>query len=153
MKMNNFFQMAYITRDFEKAMATFKEHHGVDDFIVLSIDPEVQTKWGSGKLYANVALGWVDNLQIELIEPKGGLDNLYTEGLPGGDVPHLHHVCMRVPDWNAFKAEAEREGWPIVCEGGVPGVNFAYIDARDRLGHYVEYMWMNDEMWAATGGK
>ena len=60
---------------------------------------------------------------------------------------------MRVLDWDAFKAEAEREGWPIVCEGAVPGVNFAYIDARDKVGHYVEYLWMNDEMWAATGGK
>jgi hypothetical protein len=151
--MNGFFQNAYITRDLEKSMATFKEHHGIDEFIVLSISPEVQSKWGNGPLYAKVALGWIDNLQIELIEPGGGLVNHYTEDLPDDDLPHFHHICMRVPDWDAFKAEAAREGWPIVSEGGVPGCMFAYIDARDKLGHYVEYMWMTDEMWAATGGK
>ena len=153
MKMNGFFQNAYITRNLEKSMATFKEHHGVDDFIVIPISGDIKSKWGNGPLYANVALGWVDGLQIELIEPTGGLDALYSEGLPDDDLPHFHHVCMRVHDWPAFKAEAAAKNWPIVSEGEVPGCAYVYIDARDKVGHYIEYLWMTDEMWAATGGK
>jgi len=31
-------------------------------------------------------------------------------------------------------------------------LKFLYLDARETLGHYLEYVWMTDEMWARTGG-
>jgi hypothetical protein len=28
-----------------------------------------------------------------------------------------------------------------------------YVDARDTVGHYLEYCWMTPERWAALGGR
>jgi len=28
-----------------------------------------------------------------------------------------------------------------------------YVDARDTVGHYLEYLWFSPEMWKAYGGK
>jgi len=153
MKMNNFFQHGYIARNLDTAIATFKNLHGVENFLILDISNEVKTKWGNGPQYVRVALGWVDDLQIELIEPNGGMIDLYTENLPDGDIPHFHHIGMRIFDWESFRAEVTAQGWPVVCEADVPGCSYIYIDAREQLGHYIEYMWMSDELWTMTGGK
>ena len=153
MKMNGFFQNAYITRDLDKWCENFKKHHGVDDFLVLELSNDVVTKWGNGPQYARVALGWVDQLQIEIIEPNGGMIDIYKNVLPDDDKIAFHHVGMRVHDWDKFRAEVDANGWEVASEGAVPGCNYIYIDARETCGHYVEYLWMTDEMWQATGGR
>ena len=41
----------------------------------------------------------------------------------------------------------------MVMEGGTPGhLLWLYVDARDTVGHYLEYCWMTPERWAAMGG-
>jgi len=144
MHLNAFFQNAYITHDLAKAEALVGERHGITEWV--HFDPHMDVK---------VALGWAGSLQIELIEPVSGNVRHYREVLPADPAdfsPRFHHICMRVADWDATRAMIAERGWPVAYEGGVEGCKFIYIDARESLGHYVEYMWMSDEMWAGSGG-
>ena len=93
-----------------------------------------------------LALGWIGELQYELIEPVSGLIDVYREGLSNAQPMHFHHVCMRVADWTEFRARIDRERRPVVMEGGTPGhLLWLYVDARDTLGHFLEYCWMTPE--------
>lgn len=156
MHFRHFFQNAYVTRDLARAEAMIGQRHGIADWVHFEPEMEVWTATdGHGPCRLKVALGWVGGLQVELIEPVSGNLRHYLDYLPADPAdptPRLHHICMRVADWDGTRAEATRLGWPVAYEGGVEGCKFLYLDARGSLGHYVEYMWMSEEMWAASGG-
>lgn len=152
MLLSGFFQNAYVTRNLDKAMETFTKKHGVPSWTVLDLDMPVKTMYGDGPVVLRVGLGWIGNLQVELIEPVSGRCQHYSEALPDDDSSRFHHICMRVRDWDKTRAEIAANAWTVVYEGAVEGCAYAYIDARDTVGHYLEYLWMSDEMWAATGG-
>jgi hypothetical protein len=157
MRLNNFFQNAYVTRNLEHAMAAATERHGVKDYVCFEPHMEVYTaEGGYGPAHVKVALAWVDQLQLEFIEPVSGNIQHYLDRLPTDRADNslrFHHICMRVMDWDKAREEITRQKWPVSHEGGVEGVKFIYLDARDTFGHYIEYMWMSDEMWQYTGPK
>lgn len=148
------YQNAYVTRDLERALAMFRHQYGFDGFKQYDVSYELQTPRGSGTASVRLALGWIGNVQYELIQPVSGLVDAYTEGLPQDAVLSFHHVAMRVHDWDAFRAALERDNRPIAMQGGTPGhLLWLYVDARDSVGHYLEYCWMTPERWAAIGGR
>jgi len=157
MHLNGFFQNAYVTRNLQHAVSLVSERHGVQDWVYFEPQMEVYTATqGHGPCHVKVALGWAGPLMIELIEPVSGNNQHYLDYLPKDErdnSPRLHHICMRVPDWEAARAEVAEKNWPISYEGAVEGCKFVYVDARESLGHYLEYMWVSDEMWPAIGGK
>jgi hypothetical protein len=155
--LTGFFQNAYVTRNLEYAEARATERHGIKDWVHFEPKMDVYTSVaGRGPCHVKVALGWAGPLQVELIEPVSGNLQHYLDYLPPSKVDYsarFHHVCMRVPDWEKARAEVHQSEWPVAYEGGVEGCSFVYIDSRDSLGHYLEYMWMSDELWAYTGGR
>lgn len=159
MYLNGFFQNAYVTHNLERAVALVRERHGIKDWVFFEPVMEVFTaQAGYGPCHVKVALGWAGDgtLQIELIEPVSGNLQHYLDYLPDDKTdisPRLHHICMRVMDWDKARAEVDEKQWPVAYEGSVEGCKFVYIDARDSLGHYVEYMWMSPELWEASGGR
>lgn len=154
MRLEQFFQNAYVTRDLDKAVALVTERHGIGDWVYFEPEMDVWTATdGNGPCHLKVALGWAGSLQVELIQPVSGNLRHYLEYLPADETdlsPRLHHICMKWDDWDAGLVEVAEKNWPVAYEGGVPGCKFVYIDTRDSLGHYIEYMWMSPEMWAAT---
>lgn len=143
------YQNAYVTRDIAKAVDMFKAMLGAANATTIEIEQDLVTAKGSGKARQKLAFIWIDNLQYELIEPVSGLVDVYTDALPADDNVKFHHICMRVDDWDAFRARVEREGWPVAMEGqSGDQLKFLYLDARETLGHYLEYVWMTDERWA-----
>jgi len=154
MFLHNHYQNAYITRDLDQALAIFRTQYGFDDFKHMEVSYELKTPAGRGKATVKLALGWIGNLQYELIQPVSGMIDVYNEGLPDNYPMRFHHVCSRVTDWDAFRADLERQKRPIAMEGGTPGhLLWLYVDARDTVGHYLEYCWMTPERWALMGGK
>jgi hypothetical protein len=155
--LNEFFQNAYVTRNLESAVKAITQRHGIRDWVYFEPKMDVYTPVaGNAPCHVKVGLGWVGGLQIELIEPVSGNLQHYLDYLPTSTTdysPRLHHICMRVPDWDKARDEIAEKRWPVAYEGGVEGCKFVYLDARDSLGHYVEYMWMSDELWAYSGGK
>src|SRR5687768_416633 len=121
MHMNGFFQNAYVTRNLEKGVAALQKKHGVGDVMLIDFATDVITPHGQGPVKAKVALVWVGNVQLELIEPVSGLGQIYSDALPDDDSLRLHHVGMRIFDTAALRAEAAAKGWPVVFQGGGEG--------------------------------
>ncbi len=147
------FQNAYVTRNIAGALSKFKTRGDIRKLLQFEVTTDVKTPAGLGKLTSKLAFIWVEDLQYELIEPVSGLDALYRSALPADDSLVFHHTCMRVNDWEDFRARVERQSWPVVIEGGSDALRYLYLDARDLLGHYLEYVWMTDERWAQVGGR
>ncbi len=147
------YQNAFITRDIEKAIEAFRTRAGVENVMRYEGPVEITTPKGRGAAVNKLAFIWVDNLQYELIQPVSGLVDVYTDELPADDSMRFHHICMRVDDWDTFRAKVERQRYPVVLEGGGDALKFLYLDARDFLGHYLEYVWMTPERWAGMGGR
>ncbi|TAL00845.1 MAG: hypothetical protein EPO08_12390 [Rhodospirillaceae bacterium] len=147
------FQIAYVTRNIDKALEDFQKRTGCGKALRFEPTVEVTTPTGSGKATNKIALIWIDGVQYELIEPVSGLVQVYQDALPADDGLQFHHICMRVPDWDEFRSQVERERYPVVIEGGGDDLRFLYLDARDFVGHYLEYTWMKPKIWAALGGR
>ncbi len=146
------YQNGYITRDIGKAIESFRTRGGAENVISFEVPFEVTTPKGRGTAISKLAFIWVNNLQYELIQPVSGLVDIYRNELPDDGVK-LHHICMRIPEWDSFRDRIEQRGYPVVLEGGGDMLKFIYIDARDLVGHYLEYVWMTPERWTAMGGK
>jgi hypothetical protein len=153
MLLEGHFQNAYVTRDLDQAVATFRSRYGVDKVLQFPSQVTVTTPRGTGPASFKTAFAWVGSLQYEFIEPLSGMVEVYRDALPQGDGFAFHHVCMRVHDWDRTRAEIARGPHPVVLEGQTASVRFVYVDARDTLGHYLEYAWMQPETWTAMGGR
>lgn len=139
-----------MSRNIEKAIEAFKTRSGVTSVTSLEVTQEVITPKGRGSATNKLAFIWIDNLQYELIQPISGLVDVYTDALPDNDSMKFHHICTRVDDWNDFRARVDKAGYPVVLEGGSgDALKYLYLDARDYVGHYIEYVWMTDERWTS----
>jgi hypothetical protein len=147
------YQNAYVTRDIDKGVESFRVRGGVQDARVFEAAVEVQTPAGRGMAVSKLSFIWVNNLQYELIQPVSGLVDIYRDALPADDSLKFHHICMRVDNWQEFRARVELQPFPVVLEGGSEHLRFLYLDARAFLGHYLEYAWMTPERWTQLGGR
>lgn len=148
------YQNAYITRDIEKALDTFRTRLGQENVSSFEVTVDAWTpQKGLAPATNKLAFIWINNLQIELIQPVSGNVDLYADDLPEGDGMKFHHFCVRVDDWDSFRANVDKMGYPVVLEGGGDQLKYVYLDARDTLGHYIEYVWMTPERWTQLGGK
>ncbi len=79
---------------------------------------------------------------------------MFVTWLPDGDVPRFHHSRVPVSDWDDFRRRVDKQPCPVVIEGdGGDGLKFLFLDARDLLGHYLEYTWMTNARWTQIGGR
>lgn len=153
MLLENHYQNAYVTRDIEQALATFRSRYGVADARYFQAEVEVTTPTGTGIAVNKVAFIWIGKLQYELIEPVSGPVDLYRDALPEQGM-RFHHICMRSFNWDATLAEVERQKLPVVYRGNTSsGLKFIYADARDTLGHYLEFTSVPPAVWTAMGGR
>lgn len=155
MLMGQHYQNAYVTRNVDKAVATFRERADVRSLMEIEVPITLWTPQGSGTGVQKLALLWIEDQNIELIEPKeGDVLAIYRGALPEHDGLAFHHACYKVDHWNDFLARVGNQPAPLVLRGGTPGMlEFAYLDTRDWLGHYTEYVWMSPERWAQMGGR
>lgn len=149
------YQNAYVTRDIARATERFRREADVRTVLETEVETTIWTPRGEGKGTQKLAFIWIEDLQIELIQPgSGDVLALYRDELPDDDSIKFHHICNRVDDWDAFLARVERQPYPIAIKGGTPGfLQFLYLDTRDWLGHYIEYVWTVPERWAQMGGR
>jgi hypothetical protein len=142
------YQNAYITRDIDKAVEAFRSRANVQDVMTIEIEQPLRTPRGNGIAHEKLAFIWIDNLQYELIQPISGMVHVYADELPDDDSMKFHHVCMRVTDWDDFRGRVEKSRYPIALEGDSGDqLKFLYLDARDFVGHYLEYVWCTQERW------
>src|SRR5438093_13315249 len=113
------FQNAYITRNIDKAVAEFRERADVRLLLETEVAVDLWTPDGEGSGTQKLAFVWIDDFQVELIQPvSGDVLALYRDELLRDDRLKFHHVCHKVDDWDAFMARVEQQSYPVVLKGG-----------------------------------
>ncbi len=128
----NLFQVAYVVRDMAAGEQWFQRILGVPSFFRME-----NVEIGEGCSYrgqpadsaAHLSLGYLGDIQVELIEPIRG-PSPYTEFLENKG-PGLHHLAFLVPDFAATVAFLGEAGLEVISEGQLsPGSQFAYFDCE-----------------------
>lgn len=153
MILDNIFQIAYITRDIDKAMANFRAQADIRTEVYTEAEVAIKTPAGPEQMHVKLAFMWVGDFQYELIQPISGLSDIYGSYVPKDDSLVFHHTCVRVNDWDQLLRDVEKQPLPIAFQGGNGPNYFLYLDARKTLGHFLEYAYLPDQIWAATGGR
>jgi hypothetical protein len=142
----NVFQIAYVTNDLRRAVSVLQSEEGVaqlaifDDF---TLDVE-----GGRTAVINVALGYVGETQLEIIEPVSGEVDLYRTWLPEEFALRHHHFCHRldsVEELEALQATYEQGGYAIPLSASLGETRLFYADTTAVLDHYQEYAWIDSE--------
>ncbi|MCX7864870.1 MAG: VOC family protein [Novosphingobium sp.] len=149
------FQNAYITHDMDKCCAEINRRFGKVDWIVFEPDMILHAADGDRQSSVRVALGWHGGHQLEIIEPVSGYIEHYRPVMREDRKdwrPAFHHIAVRRDDQAEMHREIAEMGFPVLFESGIDDVMlFIYIDARETIGHCIEYIWATDEGWAMMG--
>jgi hypothetical protein len=153
------FQMSYVTRDMDAALAHCRERLGLDGFQVSETGAPVLCNGRVQELRLRAAVRVVGRRQIEILEPLSGPTHVYTDAVDlTGSLLNFHHIAIRVrggrAEWEALLAEVRASGDEVVylfpaepCTDDK--VRFCYVDTRAELGHHTEFMWWDDALTGA----
>jgi hypothetical protein len=149
MFLNKHYQNAYVVADTDRALEVLRREHGIGHADVFEVTQRMWTPHGEGDAVLRLTFAFAGALQYELIQPLGGMDRIYSEAVSATRPMVFHHVAMRCDDYDALEAEVARQEKKIAVKGEAGPVRFLYVDARDTLGHYLEYVSAPPEFWAA----
>lgn len=96
------------------------------------------------KAWVQMALGYVEHQQIELLGPGRNTD-FYAEKIPSDGSFALHHVAVAQLGLARLETALTDAGYPPVAEiglriGPIYSVDVAYFETRDELGFYLEVL-------------
>jgi hypothetical protein len=139
----NIFQLAYVTDDIDAAVRHAGAAMGIGAF---QVNRSMAIETGEGIAIAHFALAFLGETQIEIIQPAGGADAVYRDGIrQQGGALSFHHVGALITDeaaWQATVRAIEQSGEAVPVRGAFGDVmHYLYVDRRATLGHYCEYMW------------
>jgi hypothetical protein len=144
--LNNAVQIAYVTNDIERAREMFRTAYGVErwlDLAGMSGRQTVSINARNGRIEIRGMIAYVGAIQFELIQPIVDPERLYTDSLPadGTFCVRLHHLGFNqegVKQVGVLEQSLRRDHViPMATDSDTMPV--FYADARDRLGHYLEY--------------
>lgn len=150
------YQVAYVTNDFQRALAQFAITHRIGSFMQLK---EMHYNTGPAReAICNIGLAYVGATEIEVIEPLSGDVQLYKDYLPsdGKFAVRFHHLSRLFESKAALEqqiAAYRGQGRAIPVDGGSPGMaRYFYADFRPELGHYMEGICFEPEAktWLAS---
>jgi Glyoxalase/Bleomycin resistance protein/Dioxygenase superfamily len=143
------YQNAYVCDDIVAAIAQVRAVSDVGDVAIHDVDQMIATPTGPKRVATRLAFIWIDDLQYELIQVIADDTGIYANCRSNGGPLRFHHICMRVDDWDSFRAKVDQQDLPLVMERATDDqLKFLYLDARATLGHYLEYVWTTDARWA-----
>ena len=150
------FQMSYITRDLEAAMEHAKANLGIEEFHTTDAEVEVLSFGKLQPLKIRAAMANIGRHQFEIIQPVSGAINVYTDEVDlSGHILNFHHVAIAVrggiDKWLELLAEVRASGDEFAFLSPAEPtpadkVCFCYVDTRKRLGHYTEYLWVDESI-------
>lgn len=154
MRLVGHYQNGYVTHDLDKALEIFASRFAMVDFGSYDADIEVSTSQGARRLAMRIAAGWTGGLNIEVMQPVAGHVEPLLAMLPADRsdaAPRFHHVALRRDSLAEMRAEVAGCGLPLAFGGTPPGMEFAYLDARASLGHFIELVWKAPGGWDRIG--
>ena len=135
-------QISYVTDDFDGFIARLQQRYRVGDFLVRH-DHSRGTPGSSGAIL-HLALAWLDDVMIEVIQPNPSHPSIYRHALPpAGGVGRFHHLGVAMTtreQWDEGQAIIAREALPVEIAGKPSAtMDFSYPDARRDFGHFLEF--------------
>lgn len=150
------FQMSYITRDLDAAMAHCREQLGIEAFSTTEAEVEVLSFGKLRPLKIRAAMANIGRNQFEIIEPVSGAIEIYTDEVDlSGHILNYHHIAIAVrgpfENWLKLLEEVRESGDEfafLMPPEPTPDdkVCFCYVDTRKRLGHYTEFLWVDESI-------
>ena len=132
-------QVAWVVRDLQQAMSQWLKI-GVGPFFTLNADDvPVSYRGEASSLSMVVGLAQAGPVQIELIQQTSDKPSAYTEWEPL-KAAGFHHICRAHGGYDEGVAKLQEEGLVLVTEGNWGGTRFCYLDARDTLGCFIEFV-------------
>lgn len=142
-----YYQTAYVTKDVDLAMTQIGSSYRIKNWYR---NPEFVMATRDGKTCSfRVALAFIGDSQIEIIEPTGGDDGIYRDYLrERGSQLAFHHVCKAFDTEEQYMENLswlKREGvnLPVLVANEI--AHACYADFREKLGHYLEFVWYTNE--------
>ncbi len=140
-EVSELYQVGIVVRDIEAGRSAYERIMGISTWQAFDVDPSIATDaiyHGRPVQHSfKVAMAMVGPVQLELIQPVEG-DNLYSDFLDehGEGIHHLGHV--RVENLDEAVQALEKDGFPCLQRGSLPGVDYAYMDMTGPLGYIIE---------------
>lgn len=144
--LNHAVQIAYVTNDIDRARHMFQAIYGVEKWLDLAQRSGRQTvsiNARNGRIEIRGMIAYVGAIQFELIQPVVDPERLYADFLPadGAFAVRFHHLGFNqdgTDDVRALEQRLERDH-VIAMATDSETMPVFYADARERLGHYLEY--------------
>lgn len=136
-------QVAYHVTDIRRAACDMAARFGAGPFFV---NENIRLAWGEHRgvpahFVHSSAYGQWGGLMVEFFRQEDdSMNSPYRDMFAPGE-EGLHHTAMMVPDMEEAFDYFERNGMPVVTRCGLRdahNVDFAFIDAREALGHMIE---------------
>ncbi len=139
------YQLGIVVQSVEKALPFYTEFMGIRPWYRGKV-AEMTTIYQGVEIDADVDMvfGYSGRLMIEIIEPKRGDDNIYSEHLKTQG-EGLHHLGVEVRDYDGYMKKVGAMGIPIIQSGALKSKGgamsrFAYIDTTGWCGYPIEIM-------------
>ncbi|MFE5027477.1 VOC family protein [Streptomyces sp. NPDC056656] len=147
----NVMQLGYVTEDIDAATAYLESTLGTvrclkhyksslgggsssgSSFVV--VDGTPADEW-----VIDVALVNAGATNLEIIRPVSGAVDLYRNAVRPGQPATLHHIGVRIDDFDEASALVEAAGKQWAQYGVSGDIRFGYLDLTAELGHFVEVM-------------
>lgn len=139
---SGFFQLGYVTRDLDSAIAAWRARLGPVEFLVNT--PGIVN--GAPSPTRRLALAYIDDVMTEIIEPDPAQATIFDDALPDRAGPiRLHHFGYLIDDHQAMLERLEAMGYAVPLHGSMEGVlDYSYADTRADLGHFCEFIRLDD---------
>lgn len=148
-----YYQVAYVTNDFDRALDQFSLSHGIRTFMEMR---DMRYPTGEGRVaVCNIALAYSGSTEIEVINPLDGDVQLYRDFLPDAQFTVRFHHISKLHDSEASleaelaKVHGEGRETPINARDSQSGSRYFYGDYRRELGHFLENIYFppSAEAW------
>lgn len=139
-------QLGYYVENLEEAARFFQDAFGAGPFVDLGVSElaSCRVRGEDEPVCMHTALGHMNDIQIELIEVESDCPDPYKEQGHYG----FHHFCLWVDDVDAAIAVCEATGMTKAMElVSGQGARVVYMDARDQIGHYIEFNAPMEQLW------
>lgn len=145
---SQFFQAAWIVDDLDAAMRHWLALGSTGPFYVnrrFALDSFIH-RGQSVPLTLSSAFAQTGPIQIELIQQHSDSPSPYRDAFPNGG--GFHHLCALVEDYDAEVERFAALKAPVIAEGRLRSMRFAYVDARAQLGAMLEFAERTDAIVA-----
>ena len=142
-------QTAWVTDHLAQTESHLSDHFGAGRwtrFEGIAFGPDTcEYRGRPAEFSADIALTYIDDMQLELIQPRSG-DSIYHDFL-GRHGAGLHHICFETDDMEATLARAAAAGVEVAQRGSMAGMmEFAYLDGAAAGVPYIEVARFSDDM-------